>query len=181
MTRWDLVARPEPGKPLIVGRDNPYSQDPRYALFYEPAGATGASLCFRILEMDPRDYMRVFDRANLCVGGWSKPTARESARAILERPRKALILLGKDVAEAFGLGRDWEFLESTELLSQHKRERGRFQVVYRTPTIVLPHPSGRNRLWNDQMLRRRAREAVRDLLLRTGCGSIDRTSASVVK
>jgi hypothetical protein len=130
-------------KPLLVGEDNPYSADPRYALYFEPPQSAGGRLQRLIIGCSGKEYIRDFDRVNLCPAKWSMAVARESAMR-LRREREqhdvnravkpVVILLGQKVANAFNY--DYRFPYSPMLAGD---------VYY----IMLPHPSGRSRVWND--------------------------------
>ena len=131
---------------LLVGESNPYGADPRFALYPEPPGCAGARLC-AILGMTDREYLRTFDRVNLLGNGrWSLPAAREAAQTVTARYR---VLLGARVAAAHGVP---------------------FLPFYRCAPpwleagpqnwLVLPHPSGRSRLWNEPGAAERARRLV---------------------
>lgn len=133
-------------KPLLVGEQNPYGGDPYYALYPAPEGCSGHRLCCLILGMRREDYLRVFDRVNLCDGPWSMRQARKQANELRTR-RGPLILLGSKVATAFGykftpFATDCDFDDP------------------RATTIILPHPSGINRLWNRADSVSRARTLV---------------------
>jgi len=138
-------------KPLIIGESNPYSDDPRCALLPWPRGATGDRLR-EILGLTDKEYLRAFDRRNLLVGaGWSAPRARSAADLILLnltfQPRPALILLGRKVSAAFGF--------------RDARLPGEAPPAGPLPRVVLlPHPSGRCRAWNDPLVRRRSADLV---------------------
>lgn len=141
--------------PLLVGEDNPYGSDPRFALYPKPPHSAGGRLCHRILQITEKAYIRDFDRMNLCSGKWSIAEARESAARILrdrlgqervDGPVAIFVLLGSKVCNAFGVPFTPFSLQSC----------GRY--------IVLPHPSGRNRLWNDPM----SFDLARDVLRRRG-------------
>jgi hypothetical protein len=117
-------------KPLLVGELNPYGADPRMALYPLPEGASGDRLR-GILGLTCGEYLLQFDRVNLCTGKWSMKQACEVVRRIREeRSRESIILLGRRVATAFGVG-----------------DRNFFEVV--GTLFLLPHPSGRCRVWND--------------------------------
>lgn len=133
-------------RPLLVGELNPYGSDPRRALAPLPPGAAGGRLC-KVLGMSPKEYLKAFDRANLCVGDWDDDRARDRARSLLRSPRAGFVLLGAKVCRAFGVAFD-PFTVSGDV-----GDRGIF--------VVLPHPSGRCRLWNDPASAERARELVR--------------------
>lgn len=140
-------------KPLLVGELNPYGTDPRFALYPLPARASGGNLA-AILGMAPRAYLRAFERVNLCTGKWLLSDARSRALAlILENdtyPRRAVILLGSKVCFAFGV----KYAPFTTPM-----------VPPGSPStyLVLPHPSGLNRVWNASGARAKARAAVNAL------------------
>lgn len=136
-------------RPLLVGEDNPHSTDPRAALFPRPRGGAGHRLC-KILGMTGAEYLRAFERVNLCAGSWSEVEARWSAERIgLTHLRHGgqVVLLGAKAARAFRL-KYVPFRRSRILPG----------------ILILPHPSGRCRTWNDVRNVTRARRAVRGIL-----------------
>lgn len=152
--------RPLPLRPLLVGEDNPYGQDPRYALFPLPTGASGARLR-EILGLSLSQYLGGFDRLNLCAGKWSQREARAHAnrwRKVWEEEPRAMrpgvVLLGVRVAAAFGLD----------------PAPFRVQICRGAVYYLLPHPSGRNRAWNGAGRVEQARGVLRPLLAEVGGG-----------
>jgi hypothetical protein len=166
-------------KPLIVGESNPFGRDEYYALYPEPEGCSGDRLCRVVMGLRRRTYMAEFERANLVRGKWSMPVARERARGLTElsdedRARlerfeigqtsalgdlvelRTFILLGRKVAEAFG----WKGAPQIGLAQRYHF------------FIFLPHPSGRNRVWNDPDSIRGCRAALRGSLPRIPFGEI---------
>lgn len=132
---------------IIVGEQNPYGADPAFALYPAPEASAGARLC-RILGLHRRAYLDLFDRVNLLTAAkWSVPAAREAA-AKVTHPRR--ILLGARVSAAFGV--DFEPFTVA-------RPHGATWTY-----AVLPHPSGRCRIWNDPRSVARARKTVSTLL-----------------
>ena len=129
---------------LLVGESNPYGADPRFALYPEPPGCAGARLC-AILGMTDREYLTTFDRHNLCTLVWSMPSARRAAGRLTAEYR---VLLGSRVTAAHGLTFE-PFCNA-----QDNGWRG----------VILPHPSGRSRLWNEASSTERARRLVLDLV-----------------
>lgn len=127
-----------------MGEDNPHSGDPRHALCPYPPGCAGSRLQDRILDVSLGDYLRRYDRVNLCAGKWSAPEARLRAAGLVS-DGALLVLLGAKVAAAFGL--DHEPFTVAGL---------RGAVV-----VQLPHPSGRCRVWNDPASYGRARAVLR--------------------
>lgn len=128
-------------KPLLVGESNPYGSDPKYALYPAPDGCSGHRLCCLILGMRRRDYIASFDRVNLCDGKWSIGDARMKALSLWSNPGR-FILLGSKVCKA------WE----TPFIP--------FSVIDGGTCLVLPHPSGLCRIWNEPDAIARARDAV---------------------
>lgn len=162
---------------VLVGELNPYGSDPRYALFPAPANSAGARMCKLVMGLDPVTYISSYDRVNLCTGAWSVPMARTAAIELLGRWLAAdlarrdagrpfrtpppgrvggvdvadtpFVLLGARVAAAFGIH---PFIPFTVFTADKRAPdcAGR-------PIIVLPHPSGLNRLWSDPSAVPRAR------------------------
>lgn len=121
-----------PPRVLLVGEANPYGGDPSFALYPEPKGASGDRLCRKIMGLRGGQYLRAFDRVNLCTGKWSLPRAREEADRLIETPRKAIVLLGTKVKSAFGV--------TGPAFDVERRPNGMVLVI-------LPHPSGLCREW----------------------------------
>lgn len=132
-------------KALIVGELNPYGADPRHALFPYPENSAGGRLCRKVMQLEMRDYLARYDRVNLCVEKWSTPCAKLRADEVkTENAQRVYVLLGSKVCAAFGV----PFIPFS---------------VYGGRYVVLPHPSGRCRLWNDYRSYERARNALRGL------------------
>lgn len=142
-------------KPLLVGEDNPYSADPRYALYPDPDQSAGGRLCRVILKMTRMEYLRTFDRVNLCDDQrWSMPVARARAALLREERRGgSLVLFGRKVAEAFGLGH----VEPYKIV-------GECADMVTTAFFLLPHPSGRSRAWSEPWAVKRARDLLAPLI-----------------
>jgi hypothetical protein len=118
-------------KPLLVGEQNPYGGDPYFALYPSPEGCSGHRLCCLILGMRRAAYLDSFDRKNLCDGKWDMRLARRWAQELRTWPAP-IILLGSKVARAF------EFVPFEP-----------FTVQDGGKTLILPHPSGLCRMWNE--------------------------------
>lgn len=131
-------------RPILVGETNPYGSDPRYALYPAPAGSAGHRLCHFCMGLRVTTYIGSFERANLCTGKWKMKDARIAAAAIRERSTggRVIVLLGARVCAAFGVEfRPFDLCHDVALCHDGGAARG--------PTfVVLPHPSGRSRLWN---------------------------------
>ncbi len=133
-------------RPLLVGEVNTYGANPDFALYPLPEHATGGRLA-RILDLSRGEYLRRFDRVNLCAGRWQTTQARTRAGALQGAdPDQPFILLGRRVGCAFGLRSDTNFWTRIGLL------------------YLLPHPSGLNHAWNDQRAVARTREFLAEFL-----------------
>lgn len=132
---------------MLVGETNPYGADPEYALSPWPRRASGNRLR-EILGLLDLDYIAKYERVNLCTGKWSMPAARaKAAQIVIEGNPRYLVLLGAKVCKAFCVPYE-PFTMCPSGLGY--------------PLVVLPHPSGLNRIWNDLDAIERAREAIRE-------------------
>lgn len=122
------------------------------ALYPLPEGAAGDRLR-RLMRMETTEYLRKFDRANLLPPDveWSSISARIAAHKLRNTYR---ILLGTRVAAAHGV--QFDPFEAYEVAYGSNDRPG---VV-----LVMPHPSGRNRMWNDKLNVERCWHAVADFL-----------------
>ncbi len=131
---------------LLVGEDNPLSDDPEYALFPYPKNSAGHRLQ-QILGLRKVTYLKL-SRVNLCSGGWDAIDARIKANELRLAPDYSTIAtLGRKVATAFSLYGTF------------------FNVIPEEGTtfVMLPHPSGLSRVWNDPTAPLRVRVIMRDL------------------
>lgn len=132
------------GKVLLLGEDNPISSAPEHALFPYPEGCSGERLCNKVLGLRRATHLALW-RTNLCVGGWSMPRARERAHALLSEhaPWSVVVLLGAKVREAIGY-------EGAFFTYGTRYGWSPGDAPSRPFTLVsLPHPSGRNLVWNN--------------------------------
>lgn len=146
-------------KPWLIGEMNPHQkpgEDPshKYDLYPLPRGASGHRLCKLVLGMEMTAYLRSFVRRDLLTTKkWSVPQARKAAGVVWAESKCApLILLGTKVSAAFGL--------AYEPFTFVKRDA----VVGDRRILILPHPSGLCRAWDEPLAFRRARELVLPLL-----------------
>ena len=145
-------------KPLLVGEANPYGGDPEYALYPLPLRASGDRLCTLVMGLERRDYLDRFDRVNLCPERWSAPLSRKNAEIIQrERAGGVVVLLGSKVCAAFGF--EYKPFTVTERWYGHG---GAAPAAAGSSTrfVLLPHPSGLCRVWNEPDAFRRARAAL---------------------
>jgi hypothetical protein len=142
---------------LFVGEDNPLSQDARDALYPYPPRCSGERLCNHILELPTANYLACW-RTNLCVGKWNRQQARDRSDLLTVplAPWHTIVLLGKKVAEAFSFcGQPFEM---RRYMNPTTGSEYMWNVLY------LPHPSGRNLIWNGPGPRANARDALRALV-----------------
>ena len=128
----------------VIGMNNPRSDDPTHSLTTQPPGGTG----HRLWQMarartgiDEADWLRMTDRRNLCAGEWNREEAWHKAREWYPELRdRTTVLLGADVSAQFPL--------SMGGILTWGREMGTPPAPAR-PWILIPHPSGMNRWYND--------------------------------
>jgi uracil-DNA glycosylase len=115
-------------------------------------GGSGRNLC-AIAGWDWLEYLRHTERRNLFIDPmpvWDRKAARVSADELtLALEGRTVIVLGAKVAEAFDLGEDPDY---------------RWLHLDWADVARVPHPSGRNRLWNSPQERKLAREFLHGLL-----------------
>lgn len=129
-------------KPLLLGMNNPLSDDPEYDLYPYPENSAGWRL-WKMLpgEVSRREYLAMFDRRNLLRQKvWDQQAAREAAQELLpELSGRFVVVLGTQVRAALGL-------PAVRPLEQMARtEQGTVLFSW----IAVPHPSGRNRWYNE--------------------------------
>lgn len=134
-------------KPVLVGELNPYGGDDYYALYPAPDGCSGHRLCQLVLGMHRSVYLETFERVNLCRGKWSVKDARIAAKRLTDAGRYC-VLLGKKVSTAFDTPFD---VFEAQFLDAKDGHGG---------LLVLPHPSGLCRMWNEPDAFVKARAAV---------------------
>jgi hypothetical protein len=154
-------------KPLLVAESNPYQSDPRlaqrYALYPDPPHCAGWNLCHTIMQLDEAEYLRRFDRVNLCDGKWGMKEARQRARQLIgtlvhaivlgsEPEPKPVVLFGSKVCSAF----DLKFEPFTLPPAEQRVMTGM------VPLVILPHPSGLSRAWSEPGAYERARAVLRE-------------------
>lgn len=145
-------------KPWLIGENNPYLRpgDPphKFDLYPLPEGASGHRLCRLVLGMQMTEYLRSFVRRDLLTQAkWSITKARFAAEDVLRESGKApLVLLGKKVCAAFGVS----FIPHSQI--EHGTRDG-----LRT-FVIIPHPSGLNRMWDEPGAYERARNLIMPLV-----------------
>ena len=141
---------------LLVGENNPYSDDGYFALYPKPEGASGYQLAVVILGMKPSEYLKTFDRVDLLYGRWSIPRAREVAQA-LTHPRR--VLLGAKVAAAHGVDYDPFRVIGPCTGCYHCGYQQQKHMPEKL--LVWPHPSRRNaRMWTPEAIATARRQIV---------------------
>jgi len=129
-------------KPVIIGMNNPISADPKHALYPVPPGSAGGRLYAMLKERLPnitmRQYRDGFSRVNLVQGRWSLHKAKlvgPAFRELLSASEKDVLVLGNEAWDALGLPQSQGPLWKLELDGVRWR--------------LIPHPSGRNRWYDD--------------------------------
>ena len=126
---------------------------------------SGFRLC-AIMGVDPDDYLERYVRKNLCDDLWDDAAAVATAKritlnAMCQTGPSRIVLLGRRVADAFRVALEQvgvvglvklELLEGYCCLDSSEN----VEIVF----VVLPHPSGRSRTWNDPKALKRARSLL---------------------
>ncbi len=152
---------------VLVGEYNPVSADPSYALYPSPPNCAGARLC-NVLGLTAPAYLRRFHRRNLLAQErWSAPLARAAALALLEEfgEGAAFVLLGARVSAAFRVPFAPVTMRQVDpkLGLVYPEGETHRDWPFTATVLVVPHPSGRSRLWNDRKMGVRVRAAVERL------------------
>lgn len=130
-------------KPIILGLINPH---PTEDLYIRPLGCSGHRLS--LLVGDEERYLKSFDRRNLLISMEDDPhEAAKRFRSSLE-PGDQVVLLGEAVRRS---------LELQKMLIHPLTVDG---ITYRQ----IPHPSGRNRFYNDPALKFLVGDMLRSLI-----------------
>lgn len=133
----------------IVGELNPFGANPRMALYHLPRTSSGNRLRV-IMGLSDVEYNKL-RKLNLCIGKWDSVRAKAYAAACVIGAKESsevhdlIILLGAKVRAAFGVPNKefwWE-------------EQGG-----NTTLVTLPHPSGRNPVWNNPNTVAKARKLL---------------------
>lgn len=150
---------------LLVGEDNPLSMRNEHALYPYPLNCAGNRLQEKIFQVSMGEYLQMW-RTNLCVGGWRVKQAREAATAIInaltarEVTWKVIVLLGQKVQTAFSQVGDGPVPEnfSSRPVTIPPTRAVSFTLA------SLPHPSGRNRIWNQEWTIKEAQMLMKKLV-----------------
>lgn len=133
---------------LLVGEDNPQSEDRRHALWPIPskghASCAGRNLQSKIMRVSHGTYYGLW-RTNLCHPTWDLKEARVRARRLILNPRpwSVIVALGRKVAGAFEyfLG---EAVPQWGWVVRWDEDKDSWLTI-----VGMPHPSGLSRAWND--------------------------------
>lgn len=135
----------------IIGEAPGPNTSPKLPIFPFPASSAGGRL-MSYSRMRPAEYLGKLYRKNLFttfLPGWCAPAARELAsyieRDLADMKIRRVLLLGTRVGAAFEVGGLWSSLTTTSGIT----------------FLVIPHPSGRCRVYNDEAARKRAGAAIR--------------------
>lgn len=147
-------------KAVIIGMNNPHSDNPEHALAPFPARVAGWNLWRMLADVSPGvsrlQYMRGFERINLLTAReWCPIEARRQSAGLLECLRgRTVLVAGRSTSNVLWLP------AQTEL--KWAEARG---VKY----CYLPHPSGLNRWYNDKVNRLAVGYRLEELLTKTAC------------
>lgn len=154
---YGLFGKPPRPRGLLIGEAPGPNTNALLPLFPHPSNSAGGRL-LKYTGVDPADWLGKLVRMNMCDGTWS------TRRAVAGRARALaylldednyhdglplrVLLLGVRVAGAWGLAGAFGYVEMI-------LERDRSLHV-----AWIPHPSGKNLLYNSRRNQLRARRAV---------------------
>lgn len=144
-------------RPVVLGMNNPHSDDPQDVLSPRFPGSAGCRLYQMVRDVDPTlseaDYLTYLDRQNLVTDGdWSRGRALESGAFMVESlVGLDVVMLGTLVPPALKLRYHGAWYEWT---TTHTGMR----------YCVVPHPSGLNRVYNDASYRYKTGKLLADLI-----------------
>jgi hypothetical protein len=153
---------------LMIGEAPGPNTDARLPLFPEPRNSAAGRL-LRYTGVEPADWLGKLVRMNLCDGSWSARRAtagRAKAVAYLldelnyynGEPLRVL-LLGRRVASAWACHGQFGYEEHQYGLNPCPT-RGDVESDKVLHIAWIPHPSGKNLIYNDRRNQLRARRAV---------------------
>lgn len=129
-------------RPLLLGTDNPHGSNPRAALLPIPRGGAGGRL-LDLSGMGWREYRRRFERRNVCD------------LMVQDLEDRVVVVLGRETLR--GLRRlDPGVPATMGWFDRYFKKTGCYFVL-------VPHPSGRNRFYNESRNRYRVRRLLRRL------------------
>lgn len=158
-------------KPVIVGiapaREGEEGQ-PLSCIASQSAG----NRMREMVDISRNDWFRLTDRVNVCPFPEKSTIDPKKWRAAAENlggsilVNRRVVLLGPNVADCFGFPRNgYDFFEwKNPLGGQHICVGWRSGTVPPFSWAVFPHPSGRNRFWNDPENVARGRAFMEELL-----------------
>lgn len=146
-------------RPVLLGMNNPHSDDPGDVLSPSFPGSAGCRLYQMVREVDSTvseaEYLERLDRRNLIAEGcWSRNRARAASQAMLDSlVSRRVVLLGTALPSALGM----------RYLGQWYEWRDDGHMTW----CVAPHPSGLNRVYNDVEYRHKTGRLLVDLIRST--------------
>lgn len=158
-----------PCRVLLLGEDNPQSAAPEYALYDYPPGCAGNRLRANVFGISSNDYLAIW-RTNLCCPSWSLPAARARWTELAFSPGvpwNVIVLLGSKVAKvalppkALGPFSTCRVAREVDRIT-YDHLRGPVVPFEGMRLIYLPHPSGRNLVWNEPRNRIAAQMLMRE-------------------
>ena len=150
-------------RPVIIGMNNPYGTDPKYALYPAPQKAAGYRL-YKMLEeafnrrhpppalLLRKAYIDGFDRRNILSGHWTMDRAKKIGRLMAQGLiNRRVVVLGRGPEAALGLPKtDW-FMHN-----RYEWPRVLADGSHGFDYWTIPHPSGMCREYNNPENRQRA-------------------------
>lgn len=157
-------------RPLIIGQAPGRDTDPDFPMYPLPKNRAGHRLQV-LLGMSRAEYLMAFDRVNLLnhfpganPDGDKFPMTPAKLAAQSMRPLLAgriVLMVGRGVASAFGLEKQ-AFLEWVDIRCTRRCMVSKAPHTARV--VLIPHPSGRARWYNENDNRSSAHEFLREFV-----------------
>lgn len=154
-------------KPILVGIDNPHSNDPRHALAPYPENSSGWRLWMMLHDwcgMSRGEYMKAFDRRNLNPQKFQKLASTTvlnfACTYAMARILGSLgsgsrvVLIGDEVRRSIPYLK--KQIVHPQVVEDMRSTRG---IIF----YQIPHPSGRNLIYNDPTMRNLIALLLKDL------------------
>lgn len=141
------LAQPRHVRALILGEAPGTRTSADMPMFPWPLTSAGGRL-FQVSGFEIKTYLKTFDRANLLdTTGWNAKRAAQNAREIVKAwQKRRIVLCGNRVSDAFG----------------YRGPAFTWVDLFGVRCVRIPHPSGRNPIYNDTSVGLRTRKTLRE-------------------
>lgn len=167
-------------RPLLIGMNNPLSDNPEHALFPHPPGCAGYRL-WKMMELvhpglTRSQYITLFERRDLVIGrNWDEKKARVEIRRLMEQEdilHRHVVWLGqatsvavyKETGVDLHIGKYFEEVDPWDYWSFNLFPKVKHDDRSKGRWVKIPHPSGRNLLWAEDKIRKQGAKFLDQLV-----------------